>query len=122
MRKPLDADGGHPAERYAGTHNGLCYPCTATGPYMVEVAELDGCRRLSYPPSCPSLRRDRETELAYPDCEQCLGAWHTWAQSGRGVADRQRRRFCEWRDTVRFQRGLTVKLCAEGRHYRPGAR
>jgi hypothetical protein len=83
--KPLDADGGRPAERYAGTYNGLCYPCTAAGPYVTEVAVPDGCRRLSYPPSCPSWRRDRETELAYPDCGRCLGTGrYTWAQSGRG--------------------------------------
>lgn len=83
--KPLDADGGHPAERYAGTYNGLCYPCTANGLYVVEAAGLDRCRRMSCPPSCPSWRRDRETELAYPGCEQCPGAGgYTWAQSGRG--------------------------------------
>lgn len=83
--RQLNGDGGHPAELYAGTFNGLCYPCTSAGPYVVGVAVLDGLRKLSYPPSCPSWRRDREREYAYPDCPKCLGSGrYVWARSGRG--------------------------------------
>lgn len=63
-----------PAEIYAGTFNGLCYGCTAAGPYIVRVSLLDGARVLSYPPHCPSWRRDRETFTAYADCETCQGS------------------------------------------------
>lgn len=72
--KLLNADGGHPAEIYAGTFNGLCYGCTGAGPYIVRVSLLDGARVLSYPPHCPSWRRDRETFTAYADCETCGGS------------------------------------------------
>lgn len=72
--KLLNADGGHPAEIYAGTFNGLCYGCTAAGPYVVRVSLLDGARVLSYPPHCPSWRRDRETFTAYADCGTCNGS------------------------------------------------
>jgi len=83
--RQLNADGGHPAELYAGTFNGLCYPCTSAGPYVVRIAVLDGLRELSYPPGCPSWRRDREREYAYPDCPKCLGSGrYVWARSGRG--------------------------------------
>lgn len=83
--RQLNADGGHPAELYAGTFNGLCYPCTSSGPYVARIAVLDGLRELSYPPSCPSWRRDREREYAYPDCPKCLGSGRcVWARSGRG--------------------------------------
>lgn len=71
--KPLNADGGHPAELYAGTYNGLCYACTKAGPYAVDVFP-DGTVQLSYPPHCPSWRRDREKFYAHPDCEDCAGA------------------------------------------------
>jgi hypothetical protein len=72
--KPLNADGNHPAELYLGTFNGLCYGCTAAGPYVVKVSLLDGARVLSYPPHCPSWRRDREEFTAYPDCGTCKGS------------------------------------------------
>jgi hypothetical protein len=71
--KLLNADGGHPAEIYAGTFNGLCYGCTGAGPYIATVSLLDGARVLSYPPHCPSWRRDRETYTAYPGCATCNG-------------------------------------------------
>lgn len=69
----LNADGHHPAETYLGTYNGLCYPCTAHGPYVARLAVLDGCREVSWPPHSPSWRRHRERHLAYADCEACGG-------------------------------------------------
>lgn len=71
--KPLDADGGHPAERYLGTYNGLCYRCTSEGPYVAAVAVLDGCRRVSWAPAEPSYRRSRENFYGYEGCENCEG-------------------------------------------------
>lgn len=72
--KTLNADGNHPAELYLGTFTGLCYGCAAAGPYVARVSLLDGARVLSYPPHCPSWRRDRETYTGYPDCEACQGS------------------------------------------------
>lgn len=72
--KVLNADGGHPAELYAGTYTGLCYGCERAGTYVVPDSELpDGARRVSWPPACPSWRRDRTEHWAYPDCEDCKG-------------------------------------------------
>lgn len=71
--KPLNMDGNHPAERYLGTFNGLCYGCTSAGAYVAATSALDGCRRVSWPPHCPSWRRDRETHWAYADCATCGG-------------------------------------------------
>jgi hypothetical protein len=71
--RKLNADGGHPAELYAGTWNGLCYPCTSAGPYIEKISWLDGCRKVSWPPHCPSWRRTREDHYAYPGCETCKG-------------------------------------------------
>lgn len=71
--KPLNADGNHPAELYAGTWNGLCYGCTAEPAYVARVAVLDGAREVSWPPSCPGHRRDREKHTAYEGCEACGG-------------------------------------------------
>ncbi len=71
--KPLNADGNHPAEIYAGTFNGLCYGCTSAGPYVAAVTALDGCRRVSWPPHSPSWRRDRESHYGYEGCGTCGG-------------------------------------------------
>jgi hypothetical protein len=71
--KQLDADGGHPAEMYLGTYNGLCYGCTSRGPYVARVAVLDGCQEVSWPPASPSYRRDRASHFGYPDCQACDG-------------------------------------------------
>ena len=68
----LNKDGFHPAELYAGTYTGLCYKCEAA-PYFVEHTYFDGALRVSYPPSSPSWRRDRETFTAYADCTICQG-------------------------------------------------
>lgn len=89
-RKLLNADGDHPAEIYAGTFNGLCYGCTSSGPYIVRVSLLDGARVLSYPPHCPSWRRDREEYTGYADCETCQGSGvQGWAPAAGGM-DRYR--------------------------------
>jgi hypothetical protein len=70
----LNADGGHPAELYAGTFTGLCYRCERSGPYVVPGSELpDGARLMSWPPSCPSWRRNRTEHWSYPDCPECKG-------------------------------------------------
>lgn len=78
--KQLNADGNHPAELYAGTFNGLCYGCTSRGAYVAKTCALDGALLVSWPPHCPSWRRDRETFIAYPDCTACGGL----GVSGRG--------------------------------------
>jgi hypothetical protein len=71
--KPLNRDGNHPAELYAGTYNGLCYGCTSAGAFVEKVAGLDGARRVSWPPHCPSWRRDREHHIGYEGCPDCDG-------------------------------------------------
>lgn len=71
--KTLNADGGHPAELYAGTFNGLCYGCTGRPAFVARISALDGCREVSWPPHCPSWRRDREKHWAYADCTTCGG-------------------------------------------------
>ncbi len=68
--KPLNTDGGHPAELYAGTYTGLCYACERKGPFVVATFE-DSCRLVSHPPHCPSWRRDREEYCWYENCDQC---------------------------------------------------
>ena len=73
--KPLNGDGRHPAELYAGTFTGLCYSCQNSGRYVVETYP-DGARLLSFPPHCPSWRRDREEYIAYENCPDCQGKGH----------------------------------------------
>lgn len=91
--KLLNADGNHPAEVHAGSSNGLCYGCTAAGPYLEKVAVLDGARRMNYPPHCPSWRRDREHFTGYPDCEICKGSGvKGWAPA---VGNSSYRHYCE---------------------------
>lgn len=85
--KPLNMDGGHPAELYAGTYNGLCYGCTGAGPYVAAVAQLDGCQRVSWPPPCPSHRRDRVDHYGYPDCAGCKGQGATGYASSAKSCD-----------------------------------
>lgn len=65
--------GANRAELYAGTYNGLCYPCTSEPAYLVAVNPLDGLRRWSWPPSSPSHRRHREIRYGYADCSDCAG-------------------------------------------------
>ena len=76
--KALNADGGHPAELYAGTYTGLCYQCERSGVRLVYTARLDGCQSWEFPPHCASWRRDRERFLAYPECEICSGKGRLW--------------------------------------------
>lgn len=65
-------DSGRPAESYTGTYNGLCYLCTNGKAYPLNDYQfLSGARYWSHPPHCPSWRRDRETFLAFDDCDQC---------------------------------------------------
>lgn len=66
-------DGPRPAETYLGTLNGLCYPCTSSGPYVVARYPWDGAQLVSWPPHCPSWRRTREEFHGYPGCETCAG-------------------------------------------------
>lgn len=68
--RPLNADGGRPAELYAGTYTGLCYACERKGPFVVATFE-DGCQLVSHPPHCPAWRRDREMYHWYEGCDQC---------------------------------------------------
>jgi hypothetical protein len=71
--KQLNADGNHPAELYAGTFNGLCYPCTNGSKYVEGTRLVDGGTVWNYPPHLPSWRRSRETYVFFWDCEQCHG-------------------------------------------------
>lgn len=61
-----------PAETYAGTYTGLCYDCQNSSSYVIEKFS-DGAMTISYPPSCPSHRRDRGHHTAYADCPKCGG-------------------------------------------------
>ena len=70
--KELNGDGNHPAETYAGTYTGLCYACQNSESYIIEKYS-DGAMTISYPPSCPSHRRDRGHHTAYADCKKCGG-------------------------------------------------
>ena len=69
---PLNADGYHPAELYAGTYTGLCYKCQNAGARIVGI-HTDGAHEISYAPDCPSWRRDRHIHTAYLDCPDCKG-------------------------------------------------
>lgn len=64
----LDADGGHPAERYAGTFTGLCYTCERSQAFDTGERSTSGAQLWSHPPHAPSWRRDRETFDWFPDC------------------------------------------------------
>jgi hypothetical protein len=70
--KLLNADGGHPAELYAGTYTGLCYKCEKSSAYPVYI-HFDGAVTYSHPPHCPSWRRSRENFIGFPDCPECGG-------------------------------------------------
>lgn len=88
---PLNADGDHPAELYAGTFTGLCYGCERMP--RVEIERWpDGAVEWSYPPACPSFRRDREKHIAYPDCPECKGDGFTWKPTAAGFS--QYRSYC----------------------------
>lgn len=65
----LDANGGRPAERYAGTYTGLCYGCERSRSFDTGERLLSGAQVWSHPPHCPSWRRDREMFWWFPDCQ-----------------------------------------------------
>jgi hypothetical protein len=75
-----DENGRNPAETYAGTYTGLCYRCSMGPPVVMAVFTFDGAQKVSWPPSCPSWRRSRETFYGYPECENCkgMGATRGW--------------------------------------------
>ena len=108
--RALDADGNHPAERYAGTYTGLCDDCTRAPVFMVEEDPTDGARKLSYPPQCPSWRREREEVVAYADCPACQGT---------GRVQETVYQWSGWRETIMAQ----CKACHErywsAEHRRP---
>jgi len=83
--RQLNADGGHPAELYAGTYTGLCYQCERSGERLVHVARLDGAEVWEFPPHCPSWRRDRERFIGFRGCQVCAGKGRLWV----GRADAQ---------------------------------
>ena len=70
--KPLNADGGHPAEIYLGTYTGFCYTCQNGGAYP-EKTYPSGATRWNFPPHCPAWRRDRETFIGFAGCPDCNG-------------------------------------------------
>lgn len=70
--KPLNADGGHPAEVYLGTYTGLCYACQNGGAYL-ERELPSGATLWNFPPHCPAWRRDREHFIGFADCPACVG-------------------------------------------------
>ena len=70
--KPLDADGGHPAEVYLGTYTGLCYTCQ-NGKAYPERTLSSGAVSWNFPPHCPSWRRSREHFIGFADCPHCSG-------------------------------------------------
>jgi hypothetical protein len=91
---------GRPAESYAGTYNGLCYPCTGR-PADVIGHYSDGAVLVEHPPSCPSWRRNRETFYAFPGCEACKGLGAKWNYgNGGGYLSQckvcQQRRYGAW--------------------------
>ena len=65
--KPLNADGDHPAEHYAGTFQGLCTACTQREPFVVKTLP-SGLKQWSCPPHCPQWRRDREVFMQAEGC------------------------------------------------------
>ncbi len=79
----LNADGGHPAELYLGGYTGMCYKCQNAARYVAKEYP-DSAVMWSYPPSCPSWRRDRETFTAYSDCLNCRGDGQHPAYSNGG--------------------------------------
>ena len=67
--KPLNADGDHPAELYAGSYTGLCYKCQHSSAYKIVDSPDGSCSQMSHPPHCPSWRRTRELYWWWHDCQ-----------------------------------------------------
>lgn len=59
-------------ESYAGTYTGMCYSCTNKGPFVVKDFG-EGLKLWSFPPHCPSWRRNRETYFGVEGCSKCGG-------------------------------------------------
>jgi len=76
--RPLNADGGHPAELYAGTYTGLCYRCERSGERRIKVDPVDGAETWEFPPHCPSWRRAREQFVGFTGCGICEGKGRIW--------------------------------------------
>ena len=82
--KPLQGQGsGRPAELYAGTYTGLCYPCT-NAPMIILRQYPDGAQRKEYSPYRPSYRRNRNSYIAYDDCDDCKGLGYTYRYQRHG--------------------------------------
>lgn len=64
-------DSGYPASRYFGTLNGLCNKCTYSCPFL-KKRYSDEAEIWSFPPHCPSWRRNRETYIKYNSCKNKL--------------------------------------------------
>lgn len=82
--EPLKGQGtGYPAELYAGTYTGLCYPCTREPAKVIATKKLDGAQVWDYPPAQASYRRNRERFIGYPGCQRCNGTGILpWGASG----------------------------------------
>lgn len=61
------------AESYAGTFTGLCRACENIS-VRIEKVFFDRAVKISYPPHCPSWRRNRDSFIAYKDCKECGGS------------------------------------------------
>ncbi len=111
--KSLNADGGHPAELYAGTYTGLCYDCERKPQVTMRKYTRDNALMVSCPPLCPSHRRDRETFHVYADCPDCAGVvkteWHSghpWGYTSYVRCTTCRERFynAPWRKAFEWRR------------------
>ena len=123
--KPLNADGGHPAELYAGTYTGLCYQCERSGERLIKTDPLDGSQCWEFPPHCPSWRRTRERFTGFAGCEKCSGKGRIWI----GRSDSQGGSYaiqCEtcsaryWNHPLRLwesQRWGTIRKAAESLYH-----
>lgn len=124
--KPLNADGYHPAELYAGTYTGLCYKCQNSDVRLIYTAPLDGCQSWEFPPHCPSWRRDRERFLAYPACEKCEGKGRLWVgrSDAQGGSYSQQCPDCSaryWSHPLRLweqKRWASIRKAAESLYHR----
>jgi hypothetical protein len=83
--KPLNADGFHPAELYAGTYTGLCYQCERSNERIISTDPVDGAQTWEFPPHAPSWRRTRERFIGFVGCTKCEGKGRLWI----GRADSQ---------------------------------
>lgn len=124
--KPLNADGYHPAELYAGTYTGLCYQCERSGERIIAVSPVDGAETWEFPPHCPSWRRARERFNGYPGCEQCGGKGRLWvgrsdAQGGSYSAQCEQCSQRYWGHPLRQweqKRWATIRKAAESDYHR----